>query len=387
MKTLIHLTILFLTCTSLPACAQQEIADIGWPRQKTAGTYALTAYQPQIDEWIDHKDIGFRMAVSVQGGQYTEPRYGVLEIAARTWIDRNQRSVLFTDVASTICFAVIEGTEAQELESAVRSVLPDGNTFTVSLDRMLAQLDRSKAMERDVKVNLDPPKILYSNEPAALVVFMGNPSFKPVPNTKLLFAANTNWDLFLETGSSTYFLLYEQGWLQAKSLESVNWQPTSRLPTDLSKLPNDDNWSDVKKNVPGKPLAKAPKLLTTTEPAELIITDGEPAMTPIPGTDLLYVTNTESDRFLNSKDSYYYFLVAGRWFRARDLNGPWSAATNDLPTTFAKISENPVKAEVLVSVPGTPEAEEAVIGDRESWRHNRQGPVQGHAPIQTNRRE
>ncbi len=43
------------------------------------------------------------------------------------------------------------------------------------------------------------------------------------------------------------------------------------------------------------------------------------------------------------------------------MSGPWSAATNDLPTTFANIPENHATAEVLVSVSGTPEAEEAVI--------------------------
>ena len=48
-------------------------------------------------------------------------------------------------------------------------------------------------------------------------------------------------------------------------------------------------------------------------------------------TDLLYISNTESDLFLHTKDRQYYLLVAGRWFRTKQLTGPWSAATLDLP--------------------------------------------------------
>lgn len=57
----------------------------------------------------------------------------------------------------------------------------------------------------------------------------------------------------------------------------------------------------------------------------------------------------------------YYFLAAGRWFRAKELTGPWSAATADLPSDFAEIPANSEAADVLVSVPGAPQAQEAVL--------------------------
>ena len=53
--------------------------------------------------------------------------------------------------------------------------------------------------------------------------------------------------------------------------------------------------------------------------------------------------------------------MAGRWFRAKSLDGPWTFATADLPADFAKIPASSPAARVLVSVPGTNEAEDAVL--------------------------
>ena len=43
------------------------------------------------------------------------------------------------------------------------------------------------------------------------------------------------------------------------------------------------------------------------------------------------------------------------------MNGPWEAATETLPEEFLKIPQDHEKAYVLASVPGTPDAEEAII--------------------------
>ena len=93
----------------------------------------------------------------------------------------------------------------------------------------------------------------------------------------------------------------------------------------------------------------------------MILTQGEPTFTPIPGTKLMRVANTESAVFLNSGDRKYYLLTAGRWFRAAGLNGPWSSASTDLPRDFARIPDDNPAAFVKASVPGTTEAKDAVL--------------------------
>ena len=57
----------------------------------------------------------------------------------------------------------------------------------------------------------------------------------------------------------------------------------------------------------------------------------------------------------------YFVLFSGRWFSAPGLAGPWVYATPNLPATFALIPADGPQADVLASVPGTAQAQEAVI--------------------------
>jgi hypothetical protein len=61
----------------------------------------------------------------------------------------------------------------------------------------------------------------------------------------------------------------------------------------------------------------------------------------------------------------YYILVSGRWFRSKSLEGgPWEFVdAKNLPESFALIPEKSPKSGVLVSVPGTGPAKEALIAN------------------------
>jgi hypothetical protein len=150
-------------------------------------------------------------------------------------------------------------------------------------------------------------------------------------------------------------------WLTAQDLKG-SWTQTRTLPKDMAKLPAGEHFDDAKKMVPAPPPAGAvPVVFFSTTPAEIIATRGAPVYSKIPGTQLLYATNTDGDLFVDSREQQYYVLFSGRWFRARALGGPWSYAGGDLPADFAKIPANSPKSHVLASVPGTVEASDAVM--------------------------
>jgi len=65
--------------------------------------------------------------------------------------------------------------------------------------------------------------------------------------------------------------------------------------------------------------------------------------------------------FVFTPTQQFYYLTAGRWFRANDLEGPWTYATPDLPPDFAKIPPSSPASAILASVPGTDEAKDAVL--------------------------
>ena len=107
--------------------------------------------------------------------------------------------------------------------------------------------------------------------------------------------------------------------------------------------------------------SQVPQVFVSQKPAELILVQGGPQLEAIPGTSLSWVTNSDSDIFYYAPTAQWYFLVSGRWFSAATLGtGPWTYATPSLPADFANIPSDSPRAAVLSSVPGTPEANEAV---------------------------
>src|SRR4030095_7271263 len=106
----------------------------------------------------------------------------------------------------------------------------------------------------------------------------------------------------------------------------------------------------------------APKVFVATDPSELIVLDGAIRYTVVNGASpLLWVDNTEADLFRMGPNGDFYYLVAGRWFKAASLGGPWTFATPTLPEQFKSISIEHPRSRVLASVPGTPQATEAVL--------------------------
>ncbi len=58
-------------------------------------------------------------------------------------------------------------------------------------------------------------------------------------------------------------------------------------------------------------------------------------------------------------------LVSGRWFRSASLAGPWAFVEGkELPADFARIPDASPKENAKASVPGTPQAEEALVANQ-----------------------
>ena len=74
------------------------------------------------------------------------------------------------------------------------------------------------------------------------------------------------------------------------------------------------------------------------------------------------MTNTSGNIFRIAGE--YYILISGRWFKGATLDGPWAFVNaTDMPPDLTKIPADNPKATVLASVPGTPEAKDALIAN------------------------
>ena len=113
---------------------------------------------------------------------------------------------------------------------------------------------------------------------------------------------------------------------------------------------------------PRSPKEPVPVVFIATTPTELIVTEGAPKFEAVTGTALQYAENTTGHVFRHTQESKLYVLISGRWFRSASAQGPWEFVPGGkLPEDFYKIPDDSPKENVKASIPGTPQALEAVI--------------------------
>jgi len=371
MKRVLAIFAFAVSCAAV-AQAPPVAPDVAWPREvKSADGIVITVYQPQAERWADNKLTG-RAAVAVTRPGEKEPRYGVVELSASTQIDKSADLVTLSDLRITK--STFPGATQEEsdkylgmLRGAVRR-----SAWPLSAQALQANLAIAQAVskQKTLPVKNDPPRILFRTTPTLLVPIDGKPALrdsKEAPEFKRV--VNTAALILRDEAAGKFYLWALGRWWEAKALED-EWKvalPPSTLERARAAL--DKQFDPLEgKDADGKPIFAAgavPQIVIATEPTELLQSQGEPKFTPIPGTQLLYVTNSRNDIIMDVAQQAYYVLISGRWFRSKSLTGPWSFAPGkSLPADFAKIPAGHPMADLLMSVPGTPQAREAEIANQ-----------------------
>jgi hypothetical protein len=349
------ISLVFLLAAIAPALAQ----DPGWPRQLARPGGTLTVYQPQVDAWSHYTELKWRMAFQLTptGGKQV---VGALTATASTQANTDTHTVFLYNihVDRTYFPGQDPGTTAR-LDQLIRSFMP--STFNVSLERIVAYMPKPHSLQ-PVATKNDPPQIFVSSTPAILLGIDGEPVLANFAKTSVKFVVNTQWPLFFEPSTARYYLLVDKVWMSASDLHGP-WAQVMSLPYAFSTMPYSEQFADVWKQIPPRAVANPiiPAVFYSTAPSEVILFDGRPNYSPIPNTQLVYADNTDSALFVYSPTQTYYYLAAGRWFSAPTLNGPWTFASMNLPADFANIPLSSPASAILSSVPGTSEAEDAVL--------------------------
>jgi hypothetical protein len=336
--------------------------DGGWPRAYTTNSgAALVLYQPQVASWANQELMTAYAAASYTPAGASKPELGTFHLEADTVVSVSERLVDFSKYRiNEVNFPTLPKEQLRTVIADVTTAVP-AQERVIGLDRVLAAIDKSQVIPKNVEgVKADPPPIFFSQKAAILVNIDSDPIWSPIKDNDLKFAINTNWDLFQYEPTKTYYLLNNDAWLKTTDLKA-KWEPAGKLPESFKKLPADDNWKDVRANLPGKK-GRPTTVFVSTVPAELILLEGQPNYQLVTGTsDLLWVSNTESDVFRLGKAGPVYFLVAGRWFSSPGFTGPWTFATPSLPAAFKHIPVEHERSRVLASVPGTDQAIDGVL--------------------------
>ncbi len=354
-------------------------ADAGWPRVVPSGADTLTVYQPQLDSW-DGNHLQARMAIAVLPQGALDPVFGVAIFTARTDVDKAERVVYLEEMTiTTVRFPTARNSEA-EYRKALQAKVP-ARSRAIALDRLEADLQIAGAAIKAGTLPLEnaPPKILFSDVPAVLISIDGEPTWRPVKGTSLQRVINTA-PVLVRTAAKkgTIYLHLFDGWLQATSLAGPWTVTTSAPPATVNQLNLvlrtlvDSGEADPLVGAPSDPFTKSPtpsllnppvpKVVLANSATELIVTEGAPKWAAIDGTPLLFIKNTSGRVLQDTTDHKLYLLLAGRWFIADSLAGPWQHVhAKDLPKAFSQIPDSSAMENVKAAVPGTPQAAEALI--------------------------
>jgi hypothetical protein len=353
-----------------PQPPASQVTPDPWPKSAMSNGTEFTMYQPQLDSWDDYT-YQAHAAVRVVPAGSKDPVFGVVEITAYTIVDRTNRVVYIEGITITKATFPSAPASAAAWQQEVQAIASRGPS-TMSLGRFEQALaiEGAERKSRRVPVENSPPRIVFTQRAAALVLVHGEPIWAPVQGTHLQRAMNTRALLLKESSGQVYLHLLD-GFVTAPGLAGP-WTVAKQLPkgaaqaaTTLAKK----GLVDLMEGSPDETTLARPKLaagvpvvVVATTPTEIITTNGPMDWVPLEGTQLIYVQNTTGNVFLDLVDQQYYVLVTGRWFRSADLSGPWAYVPGkDLPVDFALIPDASPKENVKASVPGTAQAQEAAI--------------------------
>lgn len=333
--------------------------SIQWPREFEQDGYTFTIYQPQVDSWKDSK-LSARTAVQVSGKDLKQPAFGSLFLSATTAADMAKREVTLTDLKVTE--AKFPSVTPEVLKILKSRTLPE--KMVVSLDQLTANLARTQELEHEQKVVAEGPVptiFTSDNKGALLVMIGGKPQLRELTGTPYQYVLNSEWVIVFDPKATTYYLLTDSQWLSSKDLLKGPWV-AAQQPVGLDKAADDSTVGQALKNVKLTSGGPVPPVFVTTKEATLLAFDGAPKWSPIETTQIEFAANI--DQPVLQEAGIVYVLLSGRWFSTKDLNtGPWAYVDpKTLPADFKEISSTtPLGEQVLTSIPGTPEANEAVI--------------------------
>jgi len=347
-----------------PVTPSLSPSSFPWPNQFEDGGHAFTVYPPQLERWQADRLEG-QAAVAVQPAGADRPVFGVVWLSARTEVDGAGMVKVSNITASRASFPTAAANAGGYLDAIRRHL--SAVTWTVARERLESDLAIERASR---EVQSQPgnvaPRIVYSEVPAILVPVDGTPQLKEMAGLNLLRVVNTRALILQDKTTRRYFLFAAGHWMEAPQVEGP-WTEAYVRPSALDDAKQQALANGQVDLVEGgeSGAERVPAVYVTTSAAELVQTDGPPQYLPIGGTNLLYVTNTPNRLFFDLNAQKYYLLLSGRWYRAGALNqSSWEYVSGaSLPADFAMIPQNHPTESVRASVPGTPQAQEAVIAN------------------------
>jgi len=204
--------------------------------------------------------------------------------------------------------------------------------------------EESEDKETEVKFT-EPTDILVSTVPAEIVQTEGEPTYKAVEGSTLLYVDNSLDEIFKDVESQKNFILLSGRWYASTNIQGP-WEyvPSDKLPAAFASIPNGSEKDGVLASVAGTAAAEE-AIIDANIPqtakverssAKCTVTyDGAPKFVQIENTNLLLAENSNIT-VMQAPNNQYYALENGIWFKSNNPDGPWEVA-NERPSDVEKI--------------------------------------------------
>ncbi|HET9598855.1 MAG TPA: hypothetical protein VFP65_25000, partial [Anaeromyxobacteraceae bacterium] len=300
MKTL---AVAIMVAAAGAAAAQSTGAR--WPRSIQVEQGTMVVYQPQLEK-LEGVTLTGRSAISWQAKGSDKPVFGVFWFESQVLIDKDARRIEAQKVTVTkVRFPNITPEKEQAAAKLIEGEVPKWDLHA-SLDEVQASIAvTQKELKSEKGLSTAPPKLVFSNDPAVLLLYDGEPALRPLEGTKLERVVNTPLFVVKDPEQKKLFLGGGKFWYEAADPKGP-WTPNA-TPSPAVKAVYDKNpppplpkpqpppEGEGGKAAPPPPAPepdRPPRIVVATEPTELIVFDGKPSYAPV-GKDgnLLYADN------------------------------------------------------------------------------------------------
>ena len=336
MRLIIRSVVIVLVMAIVMTAGHVQAAEEDWPIRIDNPKASILVYQPQVETFRDDRLTG-RAAVAITKTGESEPMFGAMWIDAHVQTDRDTRTVFILDAKVTkVRFSEATEEKEKQLGDIIEKEIPQWDLF-ITLDGLLTSLDFAERQQESASdLKFDPPVIIFADEPTVLVTIEGEPKLSKVEGSDQMLVVNTPFLIALDTKSKRYYLDGGDLWYASDSTKGP-WEETDSVPEDILswKVTEEDEGDEAdseegqlnegddiplgepdSEEDPVKIDTRAPYVIVATDPTELIVSDGKPEFEPIEGTDLKFMSNTDSDVLLQMDTQRYYVLLSGRWYVA-----------------------------------------------------------------------
>ncbi|MEZ0391585.1 MAG: hypothetical protein ACAH59_05180 [Pseudobdellovibrionaceae bacterium] len=342
-----------------------------WPREMTLSDGGIVSvFYPQVESLTDQQ-VKARAAFKLK--EKDKEYYGSFVLEAETEVSKDQNLVTLRKLKVKDLQIPDRSEKRQMITQEIEKKINEKES-QISYQSLLDNLKRGE-IEKQKIVDLQnkPPNIIFKKEPSFLILISGEPKWEDSRGAEEVRRVINTSALILNQEGKNYYLWGMNRWFSAPDLKGP-WKqdekgPSSKFVIIKDRLIKEGKVDPLEPSSAGgkntAPSGTIPQFVVVTEPTELLQSLGDPKYDAIPGTSLFYVSNSPNSIFLEKDSKTIYVLISGRWFSAKNPQGPWKYVPGkELPKDFAKIPTDSPAAQALVSVPGTVQAKEAFIASQ-----------------------